>query len=263
MLHGGTIIHIRGRASISGDDAHDLRLSEERAQSVRSFILRNYPDLASRITIDWVGRHEPLGDATSPQDMARDRSVHVTVVVPGTPSIPDEERARIWSRACDILQSMVGPIIPCNPDQLWTPLGGGIWRIIPRIPLFEDDLPSYYGSMVPSLPLCRSRPASNCMPQGLDSVAILGRRLESRYRLDRGLTDGMICQVVTEFLDDARTAIATRHRRLRSISGSGGSSTVVEDLQAYTQAEREWFTDGDPTCIWRYIDIENTCRAIN
>ncbi len=262
-LSSSASMDLIGRASSSGAESGNQELSEARATNVRNVILQVSDEMrrnGHRIHAIGVGEHSPIVNETTPGDMARNRSVQViwdwrTGVV----RLDDEEE--VFRRAQEMVEELLGATVGGGPEVLWTPTPTAIYMMIPRIPLFEDDLPSFYGSAVPPEALSSARPASQHMP-GLHSstVRILAEELRSGYRygFPRGgaRTEAQIRTVVEAMITICRQAIAAQNARIESLesrlSFGGGGSMISDELARYARAEREYLSD-DPTCLWRYV----------
>jgi outer membrane protein OmpA-like peptidoglycan-associated protein len=264
-LSAGTMLEITGRTSSSGAELANMALSLQRAEAVKTAMLTRVPEeirppSADRVQIDGVGSLNPIAVDETPDGMALNRSVQTVVAGVSAPPIPN--RDDLWRLAQEYLESRVGgEAVGGGPDLMWTPTRRGVLAMIPRIPLFEDSvLPSYYGANVPTDDLCRDRPASTCIPPPhFATVSILGSKLTEAARRGRSLDERVIRSVVDEFIRtcvEARTASARRVESLQErLSFQEGASSIQPEIDRYTRAEQEYFLN-DPTCLWRYIEIE-------
>lgn len=75
----GTNILIVGHTDATGTDAHNYRLSEQRAAAVRSYAM-SQGIAASRLTTEGRGETEPIADNTSDSGRALNRRVEIVIV---------------------------------------------------------------------------------------------------------------------------------------------------------------------------------------
>jgi len=253
-IHGGTYLEINGRASESGLPEYNLDLSRQRADAVRDAASRTGISERVEIRTTGLGIRQPLASNDSPVGMARNRSVEIVVVVPGPTPVPDRDQK--WRYAQQYLESRVGAVVGGGPDLMWTPTATGFLRMIPRIPLFEDNLPDHYGANEPTEPFCSDRPASSCVPRPyFETREILGEKLESEFRLNMDLSERRIREVVDLFILEAERAFDRRTDRLAELEfkiSQGGGAMIQPNYDRYRGAERHYFFS-DPTCLIRYI----------
>lgn len=69
-----------GHTDAKGTDDYNQRLSLERAESVKKYIIERYSVAASRITVEGHGKREPLYPPTSEEDDRLNRRVEVRLV---------------------------------------------------------------------------------------------------------------------------------------------------------------------------------------
>ena len=74
-------IEIGGHCDWRGSDAYNLALSRRRVESVRAYLLQNFPKLeAAQFTAKGYGESQPLVPNTSPANMAQNRRVEFKVM---------------------------------------------------------------------------------------------------------------------------------------------------------------------------------------
>jgi outer membrane protein OmpA-like peptidoglycan-associated protein len=76
----GNAFLLIGHTDARGDDAYNDALSRSRAEAVRAFLARDYPQLAGRIRVDGRGKRELLVLGTTEQDHALNRRVEVVLM---------------------------------------------------------------------------------------------------------------------------------------------------------------------------------------
>jgi len=77
-------IEIGGHTDSSGDDAYNRQLSQRRAESVRAYLIENFPDIqGDQLTAVGYGESRPVATNETLQGRARNRRVEFTVQNPG------------------------------------------------------------------------------------------------------------------------------------------------------------------------------------
>ena len=77
--HPDMQIVIEGHTDHRGEDAYNLTLSEERAQSVRSYLVERHGIAAERLTVAGYGETQPVDTNDTPQGRHNNRRVEVAV----------------------------------------------------------------------------------------------------------------------------------------------------------------------------------------
>jgi outer membrane protein OmpA-like peptidoglycan-associated protein len=75
----GKTFELVGHTDTQGDDAYNEKLSQRRADAVRSFLMREFKIAASRLTAVGHGEREPLYPGDSESDHALNRRVEIKV----------------------------------------------------------------------------------------------------------------------------------------------------------------------------------------
>jgi outer membrane protein OmpA-like peptidoglycan-associated protein len=73
-------IRVAGHSALAGDEEGQLRLSYERAQAVALFLISSGARQADDIIVQGYGASRPVADNTTPQGMAANRRVEITLV---------------------------------------------------------------------------------------------------------------------------------------------------------------------------------------
>ena len=74
-------IVVEGYTDSAGDEAYNLKLSEERAQTVADYIKAGYPELANVIEVVGNGENNLILDGEGEEDAAASRRVEVRYVL--------------------------------------------------------------------------------------------------------------------------------------------------------------------------------------
>jgi outer membrane protein OmpA-like peptidoglycan-associated protein len=72
-------VEIEGHTDASGSEAHNLKLSQQRAESVRDYLVSKGVE-ASRLVAKGYGESQPIADNDSPEGMAKNRRVELKKV---------------------------------------------------------------------------------------------------------------------------------------------------------------------------------------
>jgi hypothetical protein len=94
-------VRLVGRASRSGPDSFDLKLSHQRAEAVASFLTRAGID-PKRIQVDFIGKSHPFSTAN---ESAEDRSVELHLQISPTLTIELEDGWRV--RPADVMMQTI------------------------------------------------------------------------------------------------------------------------------------------------------------
>jgi outer membrane protein OmpA-like peptidoglycan-associated protein len=78
LAHPGLNMQIEGHTDSVGGDAYNVRLSEQRAESVREFLGEQGVTLSS-ITAQGFGKAEPVASNDTPEGRQRNRRVEIVV----------------------------------------------------------------------------------------------------------------------------------------------------------------------------------------
>jgi len=108
-----TTFRLTGHTDNSGSDAHNLRLSQQRAYAVRDYLRsQNWPDSLFQ-SLNGLGSSHPLNDNGSPEKRSLNRRVEIiiqhpvltviphpdtTIIIPDTSSIVDDPNTTIYKR---------------------------------------------------------------------------------------------------------------------------------------------------------------------
>ena len=86
-----TDIKIVGHTDATGRYEYNMKLSKERANSVRNF-LRSYKVDESRMTSEGVGPDQPVVDNSTPENRAKNRRVEI-FILPNAKMIKEAQEA--------------------------------------------------------------------------------------------------------------------------------------------------------------------------
>ena len=75
-------IEVQGHADMSGSAASNMRLSQERARAVRTYLLEHYRLKPQNVTAKGYGETRPLSNESSAEEKLRDRRVVLKVLNP-------------------------------------------------------------------------------------------------------------------------------------------------------------------------------------
>jgi outer membrane protein OmpA-like peptidoglycan-associated protein len=74
-------IEVGGHTDSSGPAATNQKLSQDRAQAVRAYVLQKYPELKpSQFTVKGYGESKPIAPNTTPENMSKNRRVEFKVL---------------------------------------------------------------------------------------------------------------------------------------------------------------------------------------
>jgi len=73
-------ILVGGHTALAGTAASRLRLSQERAATVADYLIRNNVRSPDRVIIRGFGADQPIADNRTPEGMARNRRVEITIL---------------------------------------------------------------------------------------------------------------------------------------------------------------------------------------
>jgi len=72
-------VEVNGHTDSDGDDKYNLKLSYERANAVKEFLVNEYGIMAARLTVSGYGEGDPVAQNTSEQGKALNRRVEITL----------------------------------------------------------------------------------------------------------------------------------------------------------------------------------------
>jgi len=73
-------VTVEGHTDSMGDDAYNMRLSEQRAGSVRDFLVENYAQFtAGQFTVRGFGETRPVADNSTEEGRGQNRRVELRV----------------------------------------------------------------------------------------------------------------------------------------------------------------------------------------
>ncbi|HEY5960745.1 MAG TPA: OmpA family protein [Polyangiaceae bacterium] len=78
-----TKVLVEGHASVEGDAAHNLKLSDDRAKSVMNYLVQHGID-KSRLTSKGFGTTQPIADNKTEEGREKNRRVEFTILEPAT-----------------------------------------------------------------------------------------------------------------------------------------------------------------------------------
>jgi len=74
-------IEVGGHTDSSGPAATNQKLSQDRAQAVRAYLIQKYPELKpSQFTVKGYGESKPIAPNTTPENMSKNRRVEFKVL---------------------------------------------------------------------------------------------------------------------------------------------------------------------------------------
>jgi outer membrane protein OmpA-like peptidoglycan-associated protein len=77
IKHEDLRISIEGHTDATGDDAHNLQLSEQRAESVKQYLMDTYGVAADRLETAGYGESQPVADNETPEGRQNNRRVEL------------------------------------------------------------------------------------------------------------------------------------------------------------------------------------------
>ena len=261
LFIGGATLNVTGRTSITSSESNNQTLSWERAQKVVQEIRRKLPIV--RLRYEGKGISDPINPQFTPEGMAMNRSVTIEIITRGPRRDRFPDRDRYWNHALTYLEHKLGVDIPAGVtvDQLWTPTGSAIMKLMP---IGTGPLGATHpnrGTDVPDLNnLCSDRPASTCMPNPqFETRKKLGEMLE-RVAFIQGsqgqLNEDQVERVVDEFIEEGREALVSENRYRTELqvyaSFEGGASNIGVGLTAYRSARNIWFLEN--FCLIKYLE---------
>jgi OOP family OmpA-OmpF porin len=78
--HPEVRVEVQGHTCTIGSDAHNMRLSERRAQAVKDYLVRQVPDGAGRLSAHGYGFHQPIDTNDTNEGRENNRRVQLNII---------------------------------------------------------------------------------------------------------------------------------------------------------------------------------------
>lgn len=268
MVHYRIPIAVMGRASRSGENELNLRLSRDRAQSTINF-MRVHPRAQPQARYGEGFNPGTLFHNVALGENARLRAIQEYIRTGNTSHDAINRSVTVFQFQCNqrpltlheiteiartYLASRLRRALP-PVDRLWTPQSVLIDQMIPRpIAPFGDTNPVYWGIHVPPVDLqCGNVPGYQCLEKYNRSAEVLF--VKHILFLDH-CTRQDVTDTLDRFISAGQQAFSRQEERIRLLwaasEGGGGGGAVREQAERYAAFSRRYFIE-DPTCLWHYL----------